>query len=381
MGTTRSNAFTVSIENAPTWFTSLAEKTWATIAGGAGQRITDVVLASSPPGNTGRSIVAGAYAGGCVLQDTGELILPCNGGHADYAGNEVYALPLRTATPAWTCIKQPTPNAQIVLNTGVYADGAPSSVHGWGRAAAGNGKIVLASLEAVYNSGQTVYKGFMLDRTTLQWQNCGDVYTGADVWSADGLTAAGCSAYDPVSGKVYNAVGLDKGFDRKHWTLDTFTGAKAMLPGVTGNNREFRWCAIADDLRLWILGAPNQNLLYVMDISNPNANMISVPFTGTMPTDGAGCVYHNPSRALLLWHNDGTNVIKLKIPTNPLSGTYAFSTIAAAGGPTPSVSTGSQPYGRFNIVQNMGNGQACLVLCTSISGPTYVYKLPVGEVS
>ena len=35
---------------------------------------------------------------------------------------------------------------------------------------------------------------------------------------------------------------------------------------------------------------------------------------------------------------------------------------------------------KFNIIQDMGNGQAALVVCMDTGGPTYVYKLPANGV-
>jgi hypothetical protein len=366
---------------APSWFTAMGDKTWSTVAGNSGQRITDVSPEAAglpiPPGSTGLSIVTGPYCGGAV--NGTELILAANGGHVDYSGNEVYSLELKTSTPAWQRLTNPSNPVQT--GTGAtYSDGQLRSTHTWGRPAAGNGKFLMAMIEATYDSGYPINNGFIFNRATKTWTNLGTAVPG---FSPDGQQQGGVSAYDSVSKKFYNVVGYDYGTtDGLGWTIDSNTNAKTILP-LTAKNRYFRWNGIAHDLRLWLIGAPAQNVMYIVDISNPNADYVQINFTGSMPTDGAGCVYHQPSRAFLFWHGDGANIVKLSIPTNPVSGTWAFSTVAPAGSNSvvpPSVS-GSQPYGRFNIVQDMGNGQSCIVLATTISGGTHVYKLPAGALT
>ncbi len=51
------------------------------------------------------------------------------GGHGDYAGNEVDALLLNTATPQWTQLHAPTPTADIINATQFYLDYRPSATH------------------------------------------------------------------------------------------------------------------------------------------------------------------------------------------------------------------------------------------------------------
>src|SRR5690606_10492391 len=59
-----------------------------------------------------------------------------NGGHADYAGNEVYEIDLSVDAPAWKILRQPTPmkfvvpsNASKGVFNDYYLDGRPSSTH------------------------------------------------------------------------------------------------------------------------------------------------------------------------------------------------------------------------------------------------------------
>ena len=71
---------------------------------------------------------------------------------------------------------------------------------------------------------------------------------------------------------------------------------------------------IAHDLRLWIVGAIGG--LYTLNLDNPAAGFTKRNMQGTGGTGhGVGAVYHQPSRAILAWHNYGTTVRRLSVPS------------------------------------------------------------------
>jgi hypothetical protein len=94
-------------------------------------------------------------------------------------------------------------------------------------------------------------------------------------------------------------------------------------------------------------------------------------------------VYHQASRAILVWDTScGASVRKLSIPANPLSNGYTWSTINPASGnsvvpPGPLDSDFRGAFSKFNMIENMGNGQSALVFVGRTTGQTYVFKLPV----
>jgi hypothetical protein len=51
------------------------------------------------------------------------------GGHADYAGNEVYTIELNAAAPQWVIQIQPSPSSAYTVDQEYYADGRPSPTH------------------------------------------------------------------------------------------------------------------------------------------------------------------------------------------------------------------------------------------------------------
>ena len=51
------------------------------------------------------------------------------GGHADYAGNEVYAIDLKASAPQWMLQMQPSPSSAYTVDQPYYLDGKPSPTH------------------------------------------------------------------------------------------------------------------------------------------------------------------------------------------------------------------------------------------------------------
>jgi hypothetical protein len=71
-----------------------------------------------------------AYSGACV-KDNGSEVFLAGGGHADYAGNEVYTLRLQNDAPRWVRRNNPTPvvGPSSHIGTPYYSDGRPTSRH------------------------------------------------------------------------------------------------------------------------------------------------------------------------------------------------------------------------------------------------------------
>src|SRR6185436_1597589 len=108
--------------------------------------------------------------------------------------------------------------------------------------------------------------------------------------------------------------------------------------------------------------------IWVLNLANPSAGLTPIE-TGGSSSPGSGAVYHKPSRAVLSWNNSGSTLRKLSIPSNPLGSGYSWSTISAASGNSvsPQAFDGDfqGSYSKFNIIEDMGNGQSALVLVTA----------------
>jgi chitodextrinase len=109
----------------PSWVSALVPGQWHRIPGTA---ISSVTPSPVPPGNGPESKVI-AWTSFVVDRRTSRVYSLANGGHNDYAGNEVDELALNAEGPSWRNVLGPTPNGQLTNCQSHYADGRPASRH------------------------------------------------------------------------------------------------------------------------------------------------------------------------------------------------------------------------------------------------------------
>jgi hypothetical protein len=162
---------------------------------------------------------------------------------------------------------------------------------------------------------------------------------------------------------------------------------------------------IAEDLRAWlVLGREadtGTHRIGVIDIET--RQRLGVVTCSTSPSGawGDAAVGKYPRYGNVMYHNGalyfgapyrmGGVIKKLVVPTTgtgsakrpDVNGSWVWTTLTNNGTPpaaqpwaglnkTTTVGT----YSKLNIVKDMGNGQAALVLSDNLELPTYVYKLP-----
>lgn len=401
--------------SAPSWFVEMPEKTWATPVINT---LSSVKPNPLPPGAGGQVDVCLAWTGACSDQARGEYLLPAQGGHNGYYGNEIYAVALREAEPAWKRIWGPTPNDQIQqTNLGYnpsntsYSDGSPRPIHGWyQQLATVDGRIWLAGAGGYANPngdwGTTVYS---IDRGALQngWTYHGRLYTaipGGRAGSTFGFQS-GPGAYDRVANKIWRAgdfatangissidvAAAAAAGPANPSTGPAVAGSKIYNVPLTGSSTfSDAWSVVTHDTspRCWIVGATKPGLLWIMDLENDRGVIVQSSTSGSPDgfSGGVGAAYHAPSRAILVGGSEyGASIRKLSIQgSNPLTATYSWSTIEPAAGNTvtPGSPGGYQgTFSKFQMIEDMGDGCAALVMVTSVTGPVYIYKLPAGGLS
>lgn len=166
-GATATNCSGSRPGKAPAWFEAMPERSWQQIPGC--NTLSSVKPVVPPRGAEGQSAVVDDWTGGCVDQSVGEFYLPWQGGHNGYYGNEVYAIALRSESPQWVRLTDPTPVELYGKLTDSYAnvqsdgsspmtapaypsgpgpyylsylDGRPRAVHGWFGMDAADGRII-----------------------------------------------------------------------------------------------------------------------------------------------------------------------------------------------------------------------------------------------
>jgi hypothetical protein len=115
------------LANLPAWVSGLAVGEWFAIPNTSMQSVEPSPV---PPGNGPGSKVV-AWTSFVMDTRTSKVYSVANGGHNDYAGNEVDVLALEATPPAWTQVLAPTPNAQITNCQSYYGDGRPTSRHSY----------------------------------------------------------------------------------------------------------------------------------------------------------------------------------------------------------------------------------------------------------
>lgn len=104
---------------------------WRQIAGTAMSSVPLAVKTFPGLGNTGPSSKVVAWTGLAIDTRDSSLYSAANGGHMDYAGNEVNLIRLSDNLPAWAESLASTPPSQVVTSATHYADGRPTSRHSY----------------------------------------------------------------------------------------------------------------------------------------------------------------------------------------------------------------------------------------------------------
>jgi hypothetical protein len=374
---------TGQLPNAPSWFTSMNDNTWAQIP--ATNTLQDVLTSVS-----GQNDWTTAWNGASVDQDNNHYILANNGGHGNGSSNAAYYLDLKAESPTW--IEALPPSAQAGAtdsNDGwdnyTAPDGQPRSCHGWNAHVWGNGRFVLTSMQGMATAGTPSSACMSLNwPNPTAWVDHGVAFP--NVYGTNFEASPGC--YDPIDNNFWGVYHENKNGGLSCWSIDgdTFAFTLYEIPPDPNNGPLINWVVcIPEDRYLlaggdWSGGVVNPGFM-VLDLTNPSAGWTARPFTGTqaMRDDGTHAVYHAGTKAFYTWDSIGSSVWKCSVPADGdfLNGDFVWSTVTAGAGSASPPSVGNGPFSKFNIVDDMGNGQAALVLLTQQALPTYIYKLPV----
>lgn len=423
---TLSNPISIQVSGgAPAWFTSLAERTWTDIAGGSaysgaawqkGSRLSDVVPSPLPPGNGQNSIIK-AWNAAVSLQSRGEYLKVAEGGHGDYYGNEIYALRLKDETPGWKRIWGPTPNAQITTTSIAYndpavryGDGAPKTAHGWHYRQAtetASGDRLWTLMTNAGGGGQWTTDCWSIPRASLDtgvtdaslWVYHGRLWTTVPGGSPQSsfIYQSGPSAFDSTGGRIMVAAEATAGGQGIR-EIDVETCVAAGMQSYAGNQTpgttlwnvnpgdlSGSWSAVTTNTspRCWIMASPDTNSIRVWNLESPGSVRTKTTTGANVSgTNHCGAAYHEGTNKIIIGEpvQVGATLRTLTIPSDPWNASSGFNwgTITNAGGTVSAQSGFAGGFSQFQMISDMGNGQACIVMHTRlVSQPTYVYKLPV----
>ena len=112
----------------PAWRQGMAVGEWRQIPNSA---LSTAPRSVNAPGNTGPVSKVIAWNSFVIDPRNATVYSPANGGHWDYAGNEVNSIRLSEAAPRWTELRASTAVSAIRESVTHYADGRPTSRHSY----------------------------------------------------------------------------------------------------------------------------------------------------------------------------------------------------------------------------------------------------------
>lgn len=394
--------------DAPSWFKAMPDKTWIQVAAGAGatslqtwqrgNRLTDVKPSPLPAGFDGHEGVCNNWTGGAVDQSRKSLILPSNGGHQGYSGNEIYELVLQSENPAWQRVWGPgtTTGGTGGINTvGNNSDGNPRASHTFKRPVVSNdGRVWHAGLDSMYDpTGSWTSATYAWRRGDTNWTYLGRGVTGLtpqapgdESSSSNWKLLGGSAAYDPIDNRIYStaqytlnayggpdgAFGVDCFYNTfiGPWNWNVSTSWSCVCPGLGTNGKSLLVLYSNDGLETVDLGATVAN--------GSRIGRTRSGSDGGCNEDSAVGVFHAKSRAIFSWHGNGANIMKLSIPSS-LSSAWTWSTVTPSGSNTvtPTTPFAQGTFGKFGLIDDMGNGQSAFVLINKTTEAAFVYKIPL----
>ena len=246
-------------------------------------------------GNTGPNSKVVAWTGFSIDTRDSSIYSAANGGHSDYAGNEVNRIRLSDNAPAWTEPRASTLSAKVSVNSTHYADGRPTSRHTYYGSVFNEqrGRAMLVG-GARYGNGYmtATVDGFNL--TSNDWDGAG---TYPDVPSDFTNMQGAAVTPDKTTGNVY----VFPGFSVLRWSNSTNTWTRLL----SSTSIYGQYAATALDTRrnriLVVGGNINDHGFY----DTATNSVQSVSFTGSsagaMTGDpGNGMVYDPVLDAFLL---------------------------------------------------------------------------------
>ncbi len=297
-----------------------------------------------------------AYSGGVFDSRRCRLIV-WGGGHGDYYGNEIYALPLGSLPGTWVRLNNPsiwTPTLvePYYIAVEVMPDGNPCSRHTYCCIA------YMSHIDRLFaiggakagGSGGNTNETWTFDFETGIWQQMNPSGTPPSIYS--GMMA---SAYDPVTKLIYTR--HNTGLYSYSYETNSWVGLKSSQPFV-----DVDFCMARVDPVKRRLVHCDKNYVTVTDLTPPNYTCTRLVNSsgGPIPASrGPGFDYHPGIGQFVAWDSTSTsttytNIYTLDIDSNP--GTAQWTSHALAT--YPNAPSGGAAFGRFQFIPEL-NGFIC----------------------
>jgi hypothetical protein len=367
--------------SAPAWFTSLPYSQWQLVGSNSMGSVSSI-------NNYGLTDV---WIGAAVDEDAKKFVIGAPGGHQDPGENSVFEFRLNQATPAWYRTRAGNnPSVTQGSNQAGYdGSGQPTSTHSYHNPVCAQGRFWLPILGAysgqVGHATTSVFSYDLAQTSGGVWNRHGRQITG----SITGGWIGGASTYDPVTDRIFSfAQGGWGGVGGVYFNASNVIAAGNIdypnaTPGATTvaglSSGDYCLAVTANELRRIISITANPVVVRSLQLDNIGAgwtthSVSAAPFSAYY---GGGAVYHEGTRRLYSYNSVGNTIRVFDIPTN-ITSQWPRRTVTLGGLTAPGTQN-SQGFSRFNLVQNMGNGEACLLWYPryNVTG-MYVCRIPPG---
>ena len=351
----------------PSWVSALPLWKW--------YEIPNTALSSVEPsvrrlGITGPRSKIEAWTGATLKRKGSVYMLGAAGGHGDYAGNEVDALALNTATPKCVELRAASLNADITDQTQFYLDKRPAATHTYYPTQfinSLNRMIVFAGgglnglifprppVDSPYFGSK---RSFSFNMATSDWDSPDYIAQ----YPGDGDPTAALAVKHPVTEDFYYSRSYGTKWYR--WSKDTNTWTK--LPG---NSRSSWYTGAAIDPlrnRMLVVGGYSPTAPAVFDLEG---NPVSVTFKGLGADvlkvgNYPGVIYDEVNDNYLVFYNTGTSIALYRVNASTMEVDKPATT-----GSTPS----ARPNGIQNAVQYVPE-LGGIVIANSYTGNVYFMR-------
>ncbi|MDD5033879.1 MAG: hypothetical protein PHE55_03905, partial [Methylococcaceae bacterium] len=295
------------------------------------------------------------------------------GGHADYAGNEVYVFDLSTLQ--WIRLNDPSPASALTVDQPYYADGKPSARHTY------DYTLYVPNIDRFCSIGGAALRGtgngsapnvdcFNFD--TLQWERKADTY----YW---GIGAR--AAYHPGNGRVY---ALGSGGCGPIWCTSQMgewdpvanvwqAPNKDLFYGSDGDLAYTYGLSVAIDPIRQKLYAIGQGLMLSYDLTVAHGKKAVITPLGASEIIGAyspGLAYDPVSKNLVAW--SGGQIV---YTYDPDTNTWTQVSPASTNTVIPTAAAVNGTHNRFQYIPSKN----AFIVVNSIDENVYVFKLPASS--
>lgn len=316
-------------------------------------------------GSNGHPSVVSAWSGAAWDEATKSLYIT-GGGHADYAGNEVYkwsassGLFARLNNPTGAIGNTGTLNDGLDSSSPAYFDGRPRSAHTYNH---------LRFIEGVlWNfQGSTFRSGFGI-RGAFKFYS--------DDWHRNGTTTFGnnygATIYDETRSRF---VTISPGTGQPRWydPVTDSTGIFAHWSNNSDSSGSEVQCVYLKGRDITVSFTADIQLFKLNDTADSTSATVSGIATPWADLRIIGAVYDDVNDRILCWHG-GSDIYVLTPPaTNPITGTWVWSKISPAVGNSV-VPTSPTPAGTFGRFWHSPSLNCCGVI-NDVAQKMYVFKL------